>query len=179
MKHSVNGRHVLVCLTCELHLLGLQKHTKKLLVVLWWLLTAEWRQLIQTHIQDTWWDQSHGHMTFGGSRDRTQGHPWAWLACISSFCCERHSWERLLVLPADLSGGWGLTIPARPCHGCCYPTLPNWTAGVSRKGLRVDRATPADLWTELQISRQCRQDLLQRTISKRVHFPVSFLFYYL
>ena len=40
----------------------------------------------------------------------------------------------------------------------------------------VDRAATADLWTELPISRQHRWKLLQRTISKQVHFPCTLSF---
>lgn len=51
------------------------------------------------------------------------------------------------------------------CHCCWFVfaiiTLLNWTAGVSMKCLWVDWAASADLWIELQISWQCRRDLLK------------------
>ena len=93
---------------------------------------------------------------------------------------KRHSWERVLaplqVPLVDLWWGWGPAVSARWCH--CYwfmfaiPT--NWTAGVSMKCLRVDWAADADRWTELPISRQHRQELLQRTFLNRSASPYSF-----
>jgi hypothetical protein len=101
--------------------------------------------------------------------------------CVWSLHWERHSWELILVsLPAhlglswsllvptsDSSQGWGLVVSARTNADLCllYPFY--WTAGVSMKCLWVDRAATADLWTELQISRQHRWELLQRMILRR------------
>ena len=58
-------------------------------------------------------------------------------------------------------------------------TIMNWTAGVSIKCLQVDPAASAKLGAELPISRQHRWELFQRTLSKQVHFAVSFLFHHL
>lgn len=49
-------------------------------------------------------------------QDSMDGDGLGWLAYLRF--TERHSWE-LLVLPADLC--WGLAIPARLYHCCCYP----------------------------------------------------------
>ena len=97
---------------------------------------------------------------------------------------ERHSQELLLVFlllvpPADSCWGWGgLAVSAKSCHCCWFsmPTLLNWTAGVSVRCFQVDwAAAAAILWTELLLSRQHRQELLQRIFQKRsTPLPISF-----
>jgi hypothetical protein len=76
-------------------------------------------------------------------------------------CAEAEAWLALL---ASATRCWFLFA---------VPTLPYWTAGVSVKCLRVDHAAAAaaNLGTELLIFRQHRWKLLQRAISKQVHFP--------
>jgi hypothetical protein len=107
---------------------------------------------------------------------------WVLCLCWYSLLWERCSWKLLVSLwvpPADLCQGRDLAVSVRPCHCCWFvlaiPTLLNWTAGVSVKCLWVDGAAAADLWTELPISRQHRQELLQRTFLNRSTSPVSFL----
>ena len=69
---------------------------------------------------------------------------------------------------------WYLIVPARLCHCCCYPDTPKLDCW--NKCLWVDRATAADLCTELLLSWQHWRELLQRTISKHIHFPCILAF---
>ena len=70
----------------------------------------------------------------------------------------------LLVCPADWSRGWGLSVLDRSHHHCCsrdYGTgLLVYPWGVCEW---TKLLMPANLWTELLISRQHRQEFLQRT----------------
>lgn len=114
---------------------------------------------------------------------------WAWLAGIascaelvlnlhwSSLPWERHSRELvfLLVPPADLCWGWVWLSLLGLITAVAILTLSNWTAGLSVKCLPVDQAATADLWTELPVSRQHKQELLQRTFLTRSTSPLSFL----
>lgn len=94
---------------------------------------------------------------------------WVSSLCWSSLPWERHSWELLLafllVPPAESCQGWGLAISARSCLCCWFLfvilTPLNWTGGASMKCLWVDWAATTNLWTELPISRQHRQELLK------------------
>ena len=92
--------------------------------------TRPWR------IYDVWKEYKYAQWTVMGRG----GGDWVWLAgranctmhvgllsLLILTCWERHSWELLLtfllVTPADLCRGWGLVLPARSCHCCCYPNI--------------------------------------------------------
>jgi hypothetical protein len=91
------------------------------------------------------------------------GFHWFW------FHCERHSqnfwhscWSLLLTLAK--AEAW-LSLQG-PTTAAAILTLLNWTADISVKCLRVDPAITAD-----SCELNCWWELLQRTISKQVHFP--------
>jgi hypothetical protein len=128
----------------ELHLSGLhrKKHTKRFLVVCSSFLRLSWTQ--GDWQSDVSWDRQSLWMTCdvwreykSDSADSEKGL--AWLTYIakcflashlhwSSILKERHIQELLLaflvvlVPPADSCRfSWGLVVPARLCHHCCYP----------------------------------------------------------
>ena len=125
-----------------------------------------------------------------GLKDRDRGL--VWLACEASSAMLlglssslistllRETQPRTPGVPVGLdpfcwlvSIQWGLAVTA-----AAILTLPNWTAGGSLKCLQVDWPD-ADLWIELLFSWECKWDLLQRTISKQVHFPCILSSHYL
>jgi hypothetical protein len=146
--------------------------------------------LRQTHVlrQGTCWDKTHwGHVMFGGSINRTQ---WpvrgAWIACRASrathlglsvaapHLVERGTAENCSWCPrqskpscwlSNATEAW-LSLLGRAI--LLLPWLPVYSWSVCKW---IELLLPANLWTELLISRQCKWDLLQKTISKQVHFP--------
>lgn len=177
MKDSVNNMHVLVCLTCVvvLHLSGLHKHQKNLC-------SGGFLQIPQlgqigSDSADTDSHTEARHVVrpryLEGVYIGLNRQPWAWLACVFSShwgTAENFSW-----FSADMGWGWGLATPARLCHCCCYPDTTELDCWCIHEVFVSGWAAIADQWTELLISWQCRQDLLQRTFSKQVHFPCNLI----
>ena len=132
----------------------------------------------------------------GGRINRTQGTVRGRLAepalqcflvsrlCSPSLCCESHSKELLLLVsglvliaPADLAETWLFLLGHVTAADSCLLSQHYWTGLlVYSWSIQEDWLAAADLWTKRLISWQCRLDLLQRTISKQVHFPCSLSF---
>ena len=92
--------------------------------------------------------------------ERSTAKNFSWCSCWPRSLC----WLILILLRLGCLSLLGHAITAS------ILTLLNWTAGVSVKGLWVDLAATADLWTKLLISRQHRWELLQRPFLRRSTF---------
>ncbi len=108
-----------------------------------------------------------------------------WVSCLSYLCFSEKGIDQslswcsfwFLLLTGAESEAWLSLLGF--VTTVASPTLLNWIFGVSMKGLWVNRAATADLWTELLISRQHRQELLQRTFLNRFLFLYPFFPHYL
>lgn len=127
-----------------------KKHTKKLPVVVWWLLAVfadsgwrtEWYQLVQTQMVFCWGKTCYGQVMFGESINKTQRTVMG--ACVASlatcwsliFTELRKAQQRTPGIPAGPSwstcwlADWGLAGSAGAGHCCCSAfavlTLLNW-----------------------------------------------------